>query len=78
MALIQIMINIAYRFFLIFEKFRKSYKNMKMKTLENMLFTKRCKELNNVNLLKSILKDASTVVSGSTQRKYWELSCCVI
>lgn len=51
---------------------------MKMRTLENMLFTKRCKELNNVNLLKSILKDASIVVSEFTQSKYWELTCCVI
>lgn len=49
-------------FFKIFEKLRKSYKNMKMRTLENMLCRKRLKELNNVSLLKSVLKGASIVV----------------
>lgn len=37
---------------------------------KNMVCSKRPKGLNNVSLLESILKGASIVVSGFTQRKY--------
>lgn len=41
-----------------------------MTTLKKVVCSKRPKELNNVSLLKSILKGASIVVSGFTLRKY--------
>lgn len=43
---------------------------MKITTLKNIVCSKIPKELNNVSLLKSILKGASIVLSGFTQRKY--------